>query len=117
MGSIVWDVSYVIPGLALAAFPYVKKDLFQQSPGFVRGKVGGVAVVSIVGIITAIGFAWEGYIGLATGCGGYCTPTPFGYYLTGALVVLGFVVYAAAWGYHKREGLDISKALKAIPPE
>ena len=117
MGSIVWDLTYVIPGLALVAFPYVKKDLFQQSPGFVRKKVGGVAIVSIVGIITAVGFAWEGYIGFATGCGGYCTPTPFGYYLTAALVVLGFIVYAAAWTYHKREGLDISKALKAIPPE
>jgi amino acid transporter len=117
MGSIVWDVSYVIPGLALVAFPYVKKDLFQQSPGFVRWKVGGVAVVSLVGIITAVAFAWEGYIGLATGCGGYCTPTPFGYYLSAALVVIGFVVYGAAWAYRKREGLDISRALKAIPPE
>jgi hypothetical protein len=46
------------PGLALLAFPYVKKDLFQQSPGFVRRRVGGVAVVSIVGIITAVAFAW-----------------------------------------------------------
>jgi amino acid transporter len=117
MGSIVWDVSYVVPGLALVIFPYVKKDLFQLSPGFVRSKVGGVPVVSIVGVITAIAFAWEGYIGLATGCGGYCTPTPFGYYLTAAFIVFGFIVYAAAWAYHKHEGLDISKALKAIPPE
>jgi amino acid transporter len=117
MGSILWDVSYVIPGLALVIFPFVKKDLFQQSPGFVRSKVGGVPVVSIVGIITAIAFAWEGYIGFATGCGGYCTPTPFGYYLTAAVIVLGFVVYASSWAYHKHEGLDISMALKAIPPE
>ena len=117
MGSIIWDVSYVIPALALVAFPYVRKDLFQQSASFVRWKIGGLPVVSIVGILTAIAFAWEGYIGLATGCGGYCTPTPFGYYLTAAIIVLGFVLYAAAWSYHKREGLDISKALKAIPPE
>jgi hypothetical protein len=117
MGSIFWDVSYVVPGLALVVFPFVKKDLFQQSPGFVRWKVAGFPVVSIVGIITAIGFAWEGYIGFATGCGGYCTPTPFGWYLTAALVILGFVIYAGAWAYHKREGLDISQALKAIPPE
>ena len=117
MGSIVWDVSYVVPGLALVVFPFVKKDLFQQSPGFVKWKAGGIPIVSIVGIITAIAFAWEGYIGLATGCGGYCTPTPFGFDLTAATIVLGFIIYAAAWAYHKREGLDISKALKAIPPE
>ena len=117
MGSIVWDVSYVIPAIALVAFPYMKKDLFQQSPGFVKSKVVGIPLVSIIGLITAISFTWEGYIGFATGCGGYCTPTPFGWYLTTALIILGFVVYAAAWGYHKHEGLDISKALRAIPPE
>jgi uncharacterized membrane protein len=83
----------------------------------VKWKIGGLPVVSVIGIITAIAFSWEGYIGFATGCGGYCTPTPFGYYLTAALIILGFVLYVAAWTYHKREGLDISKALKTIPPE
>jgi amino acid transporter len=117
MGSIIWDVSYVVPALALVAFPYVKKDLFEQAPGFVKMKLGGLPIISVVGLITAIAFAWEGYIGFATGCGGYCTPTPFGYYLTAALIVVGFVLYLASWAYHKREGLDISMALKAIPPE
>jgi amino acid transporter len=117
MGSIIWCASYVIPALALVIFPYVKKYLFQSSPGFVRMKLAGVPVVSVIGLITAVAFAWEGYIGLATGCGGYCTPSPFGYDLTAAVIVLGLVVYAAAWAYHKHEGLDLSLALKAIPPE
>ena len=98
-------------------FPFVNKDLFNSSPGFVRWKAAGVPIISIVGLITAVSFAWEGYIGFATGCGGYCTPTPFGYTLIAAVIVLAFVVYGAAWAYHKHEGLDISMALKAIPPE
>ena len=117
MGSILWDVSYVIPGLALVVFPYVKKDIFNQSPGFVRMKIGPLSIMSVVGLITAIAFAWEGYIGFATGCGGSCTPSPFGYYLTVAIIILGCMIYGASWAYHKREGLDISLALKAIPPE
>jgi amino acid transporter len=117
MGSILWCVLYVVPAAALVIFPYVKKDLFNQSPGFVKWKLAGLPVVSIVGAITAIAFAWEGYIGFVTGCGGYCTPSQFAYYLIAAVIVLGFVVYGAAWAYHKHEGLDLSLALKAIPPE
>jgi amino acid transporter len=117
MGSIIWDVSYVVPGLALVVFPYVKKDIFNQAPGFVKMKLAGVPVMSVVGLITALAFAWEGYIGFGTGCGGSCAPTPFGYYLTAAVIILGFIVYGASWAYHKREGLDISLALKTIPPE
>ena len=117
MGSIIWDVSYVVPAVALVAFPFVKKDVFDSAPGFVKMKIAGLPVMSLVGLITAIAFAWEGYIGFATGCGGYCTPSPFGYYLTAAVIILGFVVYFASWAYHKHEGLDLSMALKSIPPE
>ena len=115
MGTVIWDVSYVVPGLALAVFPFVKKDIFSQAPGFVRMKLAGVPVMSIVGIITAAAFAWEGYIGFITPAA--AVPTQFGYYLVGSVIALAFVIYAASWAYHKHEGLDLSMALKAIPPE
>ncbi len=115
MGTVIWDVSYVIPGLALAVFPYVKKDIFSLSPGFVRWKLGPVPVVSIVGIITAIAFAWEGYLGFITPAA--AVPTQFGFYLTASVIVLAFMIYFASWAYHKSRGLDISKVLKTIPPE
>ncbi|MGA3110048.1 MAG: amino acid permease [Candidatus Bathyarchaeia archaeon] len=115
MGTVIWDVSYVVPGLALAIFPFVKKDLFSQSPGFVRWKLAGLPVVSIVGIITAIAFAWEGYLGFITPAA--AVPTQFGYYLTASVIILAFVIYFASWAYHKRQGLDLSLALKTIPPE
>jgi len=117
MGSIIWCVLYVVPALALVVFPYVKKDLFNTAPGFMRSKVAGIPIISVVGIITAVSFAWEGYIGLVSGCGGYCTPSPFGYDLTAAVLVLALVVYGAAWAFHKHQGLDLSMALKTIPPE
>jgi amino acid transporter len=115
MGTVIWDVSYVVPGLALAVFPFVKKDLFSQSPGFVRMKFAGIPAMSIVGLITAIAFAWEGYLGFITPAA--AVPTQFGYYLTASVVILAFVIYIASWAYHKREGLDLSLALKTIPPE
>jgi len=71
--------------------------------------------VSIVGIVTAIAFAWEGYIGVITPAA--AVPTTFGYYLTGSVIALAFIIYFASWAYHKHEGLDLSIALKTIPPE
>jgi amino acid transporter len=115
MGTVIWDASYIVPGLGLAIFPFVKKDLFAQSPGFVRMKVGGLPIMSLVGIITAVAFAWEGYLGFVTPAA--AVPTQFGYELTAAVIILAFAIYLASWAYHKREGLDLSMALKAIPPE
>ena len=44
-------------------------------------------------------------------------PNQFGYTLTAATIILRFVIYFASWAYHKSKGLDISMALKSIPPE
>ena len=68
-----------------------------------------------MGIITAIAFAWEGYLGFITPAA--AVPTQFGYYLTASVIALAFIIYFASWAYHKRQGLDLSLALKTIPPE
>jgi amino acid transporter len=114
-GTVLWGVSYVVPGLALAAFPFVKKDVFALAPGFVRAKVGSIPVMSVVGIITAISFAGAGYIAYITPAA--AVPTLFGLYVTVGIIALGFIVYFASWAYHKSRGIDISKVLRSIPPE
>lgn len=115
LGTVLWGLSYVVPGLALAAFPFVKKDIFAQAPGFVRAKVGSIPVMSIVGVITAISFAGAGYIAYITPAA--TVPTLFGLYVTVGIIVIGFLIYFASWAYHKSRGLDLSKVLKSIPPE
>jgi amino acid transporter len=115
MGSLVWGVSYIVPGLALAVFPYVKKDLFSQAPGWVAKKVAGIPVVSIVGLLTVIGFGYVGYVGYSNAA--FAVPNTFGYELYASLIIVGFVIYFASKAYHKSRGLDISQALKEIPPE
>ena len=115
LGTVLWGFSFVIPSLALVAFPYVKKDLFEQAPGFVKAKVASIPLISIVGLITAISFAGIAYIAYITPAD--VVPTTFGFEVTGIVVILGFAIYFASWSYHKREGLDISLALKQIPPE
>jgi amino acid transporter len=115
MGTAIWGISYVIPGLALMVFPYVKKDLFAKSPGFVAKKVIGIPIVSIIGLLTAIGFGYIGYIAATNPAA--APPTAFGIELTAVVIIVGFAVYFGSEFYHKSKGLDITLAFKEIPPE
>ena len=115
MGSVLWGAAYVIPGLALAAFPFVKKDLFAQAPGWVSMKLGGLPVVSLIGVIIAVGFA-------AVAADAYNNPAiglanNFSIGLAVGLVVVGFAIYFISTIYHKGRGMDLGMALKEIPPE
>lgn len=115
LGTVIWGVSFVIPALALVVFPYVKKDLFEQAPGFVKAKIASIPIMSIIGLITAVSFAAIAYIAYITPAD--VVPTTFGFEVVAAIIVVGFAIYFASWSYHKGQGLDISLALKAIPPE
>lgn len=115
MGTVLWGISYTIPGLALMVFPWVKKDLFAQAPGWVGKKIIGIPYVSIIGALTAGGFGWVGYIAYSNPV--ITTANIASIELLVFLIVLGFVIYFLSKSYHKGKGIDISVALKEIPPE
>lgn len=117
VGSVIWSAAYVIPGLAVMAFPFVKKNLFEQAPGFVKAKIGGFPIISLVGLITAISFAYFGYIGLLSPAVVGVVSANFDLEVVIAVIVIGFVVYFASKSYYKSKGVDISLAYKDIPPE
>jgi amino acid transporter len=115
MGTVLWGISYTIPGIALTIFPYVKKDLFATAPGWLGKKAAGIPLISIVGLITTIGFGYVGYIAFSNAA---ITTVNFNSEaLLVFMIVVGFVIYFASRAYHKGKGLDISMALKEIPPE
>ncbi len=118
IGTIIWGLAYVIPGLAVMAFPFVKKDLFERAPGFVKARAGGVPVVSIFGALTAIGFGYMGYIAYGVPAVGWSQAAAV---LTSEVVVItvavGLVVYFAMKAYYRSKGIDIGLAFKEIPPE
>jgi amino acid transporter len=116
MGTVLWGLSYTIPGIALMIFPYVKKDLFAGAPGWLGRKIGGIPLLTIVGFITTIGFALVGYIAF-TSVVVNSVPVNVTAATLGIVIVAGFGIFYASKWYHKREGLDVSIALKAIPPE
>ena len=96
-------------------FPFRRRDLFENAPGFVKAKIGGVPVISIVGLIAVITSVYTAYYGLF---GGFVGPSqPPALALGVGYFVSGLVVYYVAKYYRKKTGLDLSMVFKEIPPE
>ncbi len=106
----------LVPVTAITFFPFVKPDLFENSSGFVRRKIGKVPVITIVGGITLAYLVWMliasflfpavgGRIGVGT------LGTLFGFLLS------GIAVFYIARAYRlKKEGIDINWTFQSIPP-
>jgi amino acid transporter len=114
LGTFLWGVAYVIPALATIVFPFTKKDLLEQAPEFMRKKLAGIPIVSIIGALCAISFTYMGYIA-------YTNPlitvqTVGGIEIAVGILVGCFIVYFASVAYHKSRGLDIGMAFKELPP-
>lgn len=114
LGTFLWVVSYVVPCLAAVVFPFVKKDLMEQAPGFMQKKIAGIPLLSLIGIIAAGTFAYMGYIA-------YTNPlitslTTAGGIMAVIVIAVAFLIYGVSILYHRRRGLDVLMALKELPP-
>jgi amino acid transporter len=119
-GSVIWGICLIIPGLALAIFPFIKKDMFKAAPGFTGKKIAGFPLISIFGIITALGFGYIGYIAFDNslyGNGAVGGLNLFTVELVATIIIIGAVIYAASYYYHKSHGINIRLAFNEIPPE
>jgi hypothetical protein len=83
----------------------------------VKAKIGGLPLMTVVGFLTAISFAYIGYIGYSSPAVTNQTYALFGFEVLAAVVVIGFITYFASKSYYKSKGIDISLAFKDIPPE
>ena len=109
--AVIWGVS----ALSAVVLP-TKKELFDQAPSYVRKKVGGVPVLSIIGAIafvTIVGLLIFGQL-VPTIQGGLdprATTWTFGIFFGGLVYY-----YLAKW-YRMKRGIDLSLVYKQIPPE
>lgn len=114
IGTFLWAFCFVVPGIATMIFPYRKKDLLDAAPGWVRAKIAGVPVISILGLLTTLSFFYIGYLALINPL--IVVPTLAGGAIALGIIVGCFIVYYASVSYHKKHGLDIELAFKEIPP-
>jgi basic amino acid/polyamine antiporter, APA family len=112
--TILLNLVFFITSFAGILFPYKAKSVFEQSPGWVKARVGGFPVITLVGIFSAIvqsillyGSFTNAYIGGA----------PQSYPIAAGLAIGGLVLFYVARWYRRNRGINLDLVFKEIPPE
>ncbi len=115
LGTFLWGGAYVVPMLAAAIFPFIKKDLVQGLPGFLKYKIGGVTVVTLISALGVALSLWEDGLYLSNPALNIISINAV--LGVAGIVIFAVVIYYASVAYHKGRGIDIRQAFKEIPPE
>jgi basic amino acid/polyamine antiporter, APA family len=113
-------LGFCLVSIAAILFPYRLPDVFESSP--VRWRVGGVPVMTVVGVLSlaacvaALVIFWKDpYAGLRNLNDG--SRYWWGVFYNVAIFLSGFVIYFVARAINRRRGVDIERRFKEIPVE
>jgi amino acid transporter len=113
-------LGFCLVSIAAILFPYRLRDVFESSP--VRWRVGGVPVMSIVGVLSlaacvaALVIFWKDpYAGLRNLDDG--SRYWWGVIYNVGIFLSGFVIYFVARLVNRSRGVDIDRRFKEIPVE
>jgi APA family basic amino acid/polyamine antiporter len=113
--SLIPAVGYMMPLIAAALFPWIKKDLFKKTVGQFTSGVA-LTLVSLVGVVAfAVWFLSQSFpilSGVYLGSNIYSAYEAFV-----ASIVLGLVIYGYARWHAGSIGLDLKHVYSEIPPE
>lgn len=114
VGSVVGPTGVVfVTAIAAILFRRRRPEIFEASP-VARYRIGGVALIEIVGAISAIvAFSLVATFLTAPELG-YNVPVPILY--TFGILIACFVLYFANSAYQRSKGMDISLAFRELPP-
>lgn len=102
--------------VAVIVLPLRRRDLYDASPKVVKGSWLGVPVITLIAVVGGLFCATGTYLALTEGrySGGYTTVSVISLV---AMVCLGPLLYLASRYVRRKEGIDISLAMRSLPPE
>ncbi len=112
--NVVYMIAFFLTSIALIILPYREKRLFETTCP-VKQKIGGVPVISILGVATAIVLVIYEYVFIANRV--YFGVTTGLLESIGVIIVLLLAFYFVVQYIRKRQGFDITLAYKEVPPE
>jgi amino acid transporter len=106
----------LIPVLAMTLLPFTKPDLFENSSAFVKRKLAGLPVITVVGTITMAYLLWMIIASfLYPAVGGRIGPGTIG--TLAGFIISGLIVFYVARSYRmSKEGIDINWTFQSVPP-
>jgi amino acid transporter len=113
--------AFMIVSIAAIAFPYRRKDVFSTSPSITQRKLAGMPLIVLLGVLGFVANAILAYATLLPSV----NPPPSGppliqflaYISVPVVAVAALVIYAIASAYRRREGIDLRRTFREIPPE
>jgi APA family basic amino acid/polyamine antiporter len=107
-------LGFMLVSIAAMVFPYRQRALFESSP--VNGRVGGVPLMSVIGLLSFVALAIEAWVFLTDPSAGL-NGRPALVWMNIGIFVSGLVIYYIAKAVQKGRGVDISRRFAEIPIE
>jgi APA family basic amino acid/polyamine antiporter len=114
--TLFYAITFLIAGIAAAAFPYRRRDVFERAPRSIQRRVAGVPVLTIAGVIQAICFMVIIYEALKSPAFGGPTGRNALIFI-GGLIVAAPIIFYVSRAIRKRQGYDVDAVWKTLPPE
>jgi amino acid transporter len=112
---LIFEVIFVIASVAAAILPYRRRDLYAASPKLF-GRVAGVPAITVIGVVSAVANGIMAYLAATK-------PEISGGYDVGSVVTLvavalvGVLAYGMSRVVLGRRGVDLSLAMRELPPD
>ncbi len=110
-----WTLGFIVVMVSATVLPFTCKNIFEQSPAWVKKRIGGLPIMSVVGALGTISFLMllDSILSQAAISG--VTPESIGVII--GVYLVGFVAYYVARVYRRSEGVNIDLAFRQLPPE
>jgi len=107
---------FFIVSLAAIFYPYWRKDIFDNADPVSSKKIGGVPLITILGVLSLIVSVVTVYAILLPQIGhsSFAGVLEYGIIPT---FLLGAVIFGIAWAARKSQGIDLGLIQREIPPE
>lgn len=106
-------LTFIVVALAGVAFAYRRPEVWKESP--VNSTIGGVATLSIIGVISVVVYVIFLVPLLSNSSLG--ANATVGLAAMVAMPILGLVVYGISYYWNKSRGVDLSLTFSSLPPE
>ena len=105
----------IIPTLAIALMPFLRRDIFAQAPGFVRVKIGPLPLITLIGLLGIGYLGWNIWMNSASRVSGGIDLQTLG--TIGMLFGSGLLWFFGRMALLHNRKVDISKMFKEVPEE
>ena len=110
LGFVLMFLIVMITGII---FPFAKKEFYDKSLADI--KVIGIPVITLFGIVAAAFYVLLAYFFVSNPL--YGANVPIVYETILISIIIPILIFGVSLSYHKKQGIDILKAFKQIPPE